>query len=85
MHSDLAAYRRTLRLSQEQFAAELGMRSKGHISNIEKGSPAGLRLALKIEAHSRGLVPADGLVSPEDAHLLAGHRALANRIVAGAA
>lgn len=56
---DLAAYRQLRGLSQEDCARELGLRSKGYISDIETGAQsAGVRLSLKIEAWSNGLVKA---------------------------
>jgi transcriptional regulator with XRE-family HTH domain len=73
----LTEYRNQRGISQQQLADALGIRSKGHISNIESGfEPAGLRLALQIEAWSDGVVPADSLLSPADAALLATHRRL---------
>jgi transcriptional regulator with XRE-family HTH domain len=69
---DLSAYRKLRGLSLEQVALELGLRSKGYFSRIESGAiSTPLRLALQIEEWSNGQVPAAGLVSPEDAALLA--------------
>jgi len=73
----LTEYRNQRGISQQQLADALGIRSKGHISNIESGfEPAGMRLALQIEAWSDGAVPADSLLSEDDAKLLANHRRL---------
>ena len=74
---NLAELRKLRGWSQQQLADELGIRSKGHVSNIESGAEtAGLRLALQIEAWSNGEVPAASLLSPDDADLLAHHRRL---------
>ena len=70
----LAMERERRRLSQEQLAAELG-KSKSYVSMLETGGANGgvyapLRLALQIELWSAGAVPAESLLSPEDAQLL---------------
>lgn len=68
---DLATFRKTKKLSQEQLATTLGLKpsSKGWISEIESGlRPASLRLALKIERWSGGKVKAATL-SPIAAEL----------------
>lgn len=58
-------------LSQEQFAIELGLQSKGYVSRIETGEiTPSLRLALRIERWSGGCVRAESLLSPDDADLL---------------
>lgn len=70
---DLASFRKSRGLSQEQCASELGLArsSKGWISEIENGErPASLRLALKIETWSSGRVKAATL-SPAAAELAA--------------
>lgn len=70
---ELAAFRESQGLTQHAFAQELGLRSKGYLSAIERGrETCGLRLALKIEARSAGKVPALSLVEPDDAALLKG-------------
>lgn len=62
---DLATYRKSLGLSQEECAHALGVRSKGYISDIERGDRnASIRLALRIEAWSSGKVAAAS-VCPE--------------------
>lgn len=71
----LALTRKSRELTLEQMAAELGLRSKGYLSRLETGGAAGgayapLRLALQIERWSAGEVPAESLLSPEDAQLL---------------
>lgn len=77
---DLASFRKSLGLSQEECARALGLSSKGHISDIENGvRPASLRLALKIEKWSGGKVEAAGL-SP-DARDIAQTRAVRRRVV----
>jgi len=59
---DLATLRKQRNLSQEELAAELGIRSKGRISDIENGNrPASLRVALLIEAWSGGAIKAETL------------------------
>jgi transcriptional regulator with XRE-family HTH domain len=68
---DLATYRKSRGLTQEQCATELGLRpsSKGWISEIESGErDASLRLALTIEKWSGGKVKAATL-SPAAAKL----------------
>lgn len=68
---DLASFRKSRGLSQEQCASELGLApsSKGWISEIESGArPASLRLALRIETWSQGAVAARTL-SPVAAEL----------------
>ena len=75
----LASFRKQLGLSQEDCAAALGLRGKGYLSALETGAaPMPLRLALRIEQWSDGTVPAESLLNPEDAALLAAHRALAS-------
>jgi transcriptional regulator with XRE-family HTH domain len=59
---NLADFRSSLGLSQEECAKALGLRSKGHISSIENGArPASLKLAMKIERWSGGLVKAESI------------------------
>ena len=66
---DLRTYRKSLGLSQEQCARELGVRSKSYICGIETTRrDASLRLALKIEQWSGGKVPASA-VSNEAAQI----------------
>lgn len=69
---DLEAFRTSRGLTQEQLAKALGLRSKSYISRLETGlgPPASLRLALKIERFSEGLVRARDLVAPDEAELL---------------
>jgi len=64
---DLASFRKSLGLSQEECATKLGLSatSKGWISEIEayaldtkEGRPASLKLAMKIERWSGGKVKA---------------------------
>lgn len=56
---DLATYRKSQGLTQEQLASLLGLRSKTSISMVESGlRPASLRLALRIEQWSNGEVRA---------------------------
>lgn len=70
---DLAEHRRARGLSQEQAAAELGLKSKGYLSSLEsRRFPCPLKLALQIERWSDGEVTAASLVSADDADLLKG-------------
>ena len=69
----LAEYRRTCPITLEACAVELGLKpsTKGFLSRIENGEvPAPMRLALQIQAWSKGAVSARDLVSPEDRQLL---------------
>ena len=78
MASDLATFRKSRDLSQEEVARQLGLKSKGYLSSLENGQERmPLRLALQIEAWSAGEVPAESLLTEEDAALLATHRRLA--------
>ncbi len=62
---DLASYRKSLGLSQEECARALGISSKGYVSGIERGARvASLRLAMRIERWSGGAVDAATL-NPE--------------------
>ena len=63
---NLPAYRRLKGLSQERAATELGLKSKGHLSNLEHGRAAfSLDLALRIEEWSGGQVAAVDLLPPD--------------------
>jgi transcriptional regulator with XRE-family HTH domain len=59
-------------LSLAQLATAVGLRdaSAGHLSRIENGRPASIRLALTIERWSQRRVDALDLVASEDAELL---------------
>lgn len=66
-----ALFRKSLKLSQADLARELGVRSKGYISDLESGrQPWPLKLALKLERLSAGAVPAAS-ICPEAADLAA--------------
>lgn len=68
---DLASFRKSRELSQEQVAAAVDLQSKGYISGLESGATvAPLRVALRIHRWSEGMVAVEALVSPEDAALL---------------
>ena len=72
MTVELATVRRERGLSQEQLAAELGLSSKGYISDIESGNlRPSLKTALQIERWSDGVVGAVDLLEGEDRELLA--------------
>lgn len=61
---NLADFRKSLGLSQEECARALGLQSKGHISDIENGvRGASLELAMRIERWSGGRVAAKTLSS----------------------
>ena len=51
---DIATIRKELGLSQEAFAARLGLKSKGHVSVMEAGKPPSLRVAIELERISGG-------------------------------
>jgi transcriptional regulator with XRE-family HTH domain len=58
-------------MTQAQFARVIGLRSKGYVSRLESGAEAcSIKVALKIEDHSRGRLDALSLVNDEDAGLL---------------
>lgn len=50
--------RKTLGLNQVEFAALLGLRSKGQVSEIENTNRCSVRVALKIEELSQGSIDA---------------------------
>lgn len=59
---DIAELRKDLGLSQEAFAARVGLKSKGHLSQIERGEQTpSVRVALEIERVSEGRVKASDL------------------------
>jgi DNA-binding XRE family transcriptional regulator len=67
---DLVSFRRQKGLSQEDVAKAVGVRSKSYISRIEtQPGSCSLRLALKIERFTDGLVQARDLC-PEAKDLL---------------
>lgn len=47
-----------LKISQEDFAQRLGLKSKSHISEIERKNRCAPKIALEIERISEGLVSA---------------------------
>jgi transcriptional regulator with XRE-family HTH domain len=58
----IADLRAELALSQSEFAEAVGLSSKGHVSQIERGEAScSVPVALKIEELSGGRVPADQL------------------------
>lgn len=72
----LAEYRKSKGLSQAAVARELGLRSKGHISDIERAEStrtASLELALRIEKWSGGKVSAAS-ICPIAAELIPAQR-----------
>jgi len=59
---DIKTYRvEHAKLTVEEFATAIGLKSKGHMSDIEKSGKCSVALALAIEAHSNGLVDAASL------------------------
>jgi DNA-binding XRE family transcriptional regulator len=59
---DLESFRKSRDLSQADLAKALGLRSKGYISSIERGTfPCPLKVALDIERYTGGLVTAASL------------------------
>ena len=69
----LVTYRKSKGMTQAQFASAMGLRSKGHWSRVERGlESCPLKLALRIENESDGIVGAVTLVTPEEAALLRG-------------
>lgn len=70
VESPLATYRRKRGLSQAKVAAAIGLRSKGHVSDLERGRvPITLKLALRIQKWSDGEVKAAELC-PDAADLV---------------
>lgn len=57
----IAALRRELGLTLEQFGAEIGLASKGNVSLIERGGRCSVKVALAIEALSKGKITAASL------------------------
>lgn len=57
----IAEYRKSLGMTQEAFAELLNLKSKGHVSDIEKANRASPEVALAIEAHSGGTVDAGAI------------------------
>lgn len=58
---DVITFRHELGLSQGEFAARVGLRSKGHVSALERGGKVGVRVALEIERLSGGAIPASSV------------------------
>ena len=57
---DIASLRKELGLSQEAFAEEIGLASKGHVSQLERGAlRPSVRVALGIERLSDGRLRAE--------------------------
>lgn len=55
----ISAFRKdVLGLSQEEFARQLGLSSKGHISDIERLNRCSPKIALEIERLSEGRISA---------------------------
>lgn len=61
---DITELRAEMGLSQQAFAELVGLSSKGHVSQIERGeTKASVMVALKIEEISSGRISADDLNS----------------------
>jgi len=58
---NIAELRAEMGVSQEDFAALIGLSSKGNVSIIERENRCGLRVALKIEQLSDGRIDAASL------------------------
>lgn len=58
---DITALRKELGLSQEAFAPRVGLKSKGHVSTLERTGVASVRVALQIERLSGGRIKAGDL------------------------
>jgi transcriptional regulator with XRE-family HTH domain len=58
---EITALRKELGLSQEAFAVRVGLKSKGHVSTLERTGAASLRVALEIERLSEGRINAADL------------------------
>lgn len=61
LRMDITALRKELGLSQEAFAVRVGLKSKGHVSTLERTGAASLRVALEIERLSEGRINAADL------------------------
>ncbi|WP_332657331.1 helix-turn-helix transcriptional regulator [Brevundimonas sp.] len=60
--NNLAAVRKELGLSQEELARRVGLKSKGHLSQIERGEQTpSVRTALEIERETGGRIRAADL------------------------
>lgn len=57
----LAEFRAAEGISLEDLARRIGIRSKSYLSEVERGRPASLKVALKIERISDGRVTAASL------------------------
>lgn len=58
---DIVSLRKELGLSQEAFAARVGLKSKGHVSTLERTGVASVRVAIAIERLSGGRIKAADL------------------------
>lgn len=70
---DIRTLRKDLALSQEAFAARLGLKSKGHVCELESGKTPSIRVSIEIERVSGGRLRAADL-NP-DVALVAKHLA----------
>ena len=61
LRMDIPSLRKEMGLSQEAFAARVGLRSKGHVSDLERSGTASVRVALEIERLSAGRILARDL------------------------
>lgn len=76
--------RRQLGMTQAEFARRVGLRSAGHISDIENGAKCSVKVALAIEELSGGLINASN-VSDDVALVLASRNLPAARDAAESA
>ena len=58
---DIASLRKDLGLSQEEFAPRIGLKSKGHVCELEAGKTPSIRVAIEIEKVSGGRIRAADL------------------------
>jgi DNA-binding transcriptional regulator YdaS (Cro superfamily) len=57
----VAELRKSLDLSQEAFAAKLGLSSKSYVCELESTGKCSVRIALEVERLSEGKIPAESL------------------------
>lgn len=58
---DITDLRKEMGLSLEAFGALVGLKSKGHVWQLENGGTVSVRVALEIERLSEGRIPAGTL------------------------
>ncbi len=69
---DLASYRKSRGVSQQQLADHLGIRSKAYVCALERKSKhPTVEMALKIQKWSEGAIRAEELLPPKRAAVVA--------------